>query len=248
MAPYALATFLLVPPVNLLLVTIGGFALICLNRRAGRWISGFGLSGLLILAMPAVSNYLLVLLESTQPTTVPGELPAAIVILSGDVRLIGGSEPQVGIGLLTLERLRSGAAIYRSTHLPILTTGGVIGEDGPPVAALMAQSLAQDFNVPTRWVESASGTTWENAELSAAILKAQNIHSIYLVTHSWHMRRAMIAFTYFGLDVTPAPVPPDEAPTFVFGAFLPQASAWLRSYYAFHEWIGCAWYTLRASI
>jgi hypothetical protein len=30
--------------------------------------------------------------------------------------------------------------------------------------------------------------------------------------------------------------------------FLPNASAWLIGYYALHEWIGCAWYSLRASL
>ncbi len=247
MTPKFVVTFLLLPPVNLLLIAIVGFALICLNRRIGRWITGFGLSGLLVFAIPAISDNLLILLENTQPTTSLGEPPAAIVILSGDIRHISGGEPRVEIGLLTLERMRTGAALYRSTHLPILVTGGVISKEGPPVAELMAQSLLQDFGVPTRWIETASRTTWENAQLSGTILKAQNIHSIYLVTHAWHMRRAIIAFTHFGIAVTPAPVPPDKAPTFGLGEFLPQASAWLRSYYAIHEWIGCAWYTLRAN-
>ena len=245
---YSLATFLLVPPVNLLLVTIAGFVLICLNRRAGRWIAGFGLFCLLILAMPVTSDCLLALLEINLPTSVPGAPPAAIVILSGDVQHIGGAEPEVGIGLLTLERLRAGAALYRATNLPVLTTGGVIGKNGPSLAELMAQSLTQDFNVPTRWVEPASRTTWENAQLSGAILEAQNIHSIYLVTHAWHMRRAELAFRHFGIAVTPAPVALDRAPTLGLGEFLPQVSAWLHSYYAFHEWIGCAWYTLRADL
>ena len=245
---YSLATFLLVPPVNLLFVTIAGLVLICFKRRAGRWISGVGVFLLLILAMPVASDSLLTLLEDNRPTTVPGDLPAAIVILSGDVQHIDGAEPQLGIGFLTLERLRAGAAVYRSTNLPVLTTGGIIGRKGPPVAELMAQSLAQDFSVPTRWVEPASRTTWENAELSGAILKAQNIHSIYLVTHAWHMRRALIAFTHFGIAVTPAPVSLDRPPTLGLGEFLPQASDWLHSYYAFHEWIGCAWYALRADL
>lgn len=236
-----IATYLLVPPINLLLLTIVGFVLSYRHRRAGRWIIGFGLGGLLILGMPVISGLLLVSLENTEPPPSAGQSPGAIVILGGDVRHIGGSKPQPGLGSLTLERVRTGAALYRATQLPILASGNTL-------AKMMAQSLAEDFDIPTQWVESGSGTTWENAEFSRAILKTQNINSIYLVTHSWHMRRAVIAFTYFGFSVTPAPVPPDEPPSIGWTGFLPQASAWLRSYYALHEWIGCAWYGLRVRL
>jgi len=242
-----IATFLLVPPINLLLLTIGGFALSYQHPRAGRWIMGLGLGGLLILGMPLISGTLLDSLENTKIPPSPDQPPTAIVILGGDVRQIAGLQPQASLGSLTLERVRTGAALYRTTHLPILTTGGIIDKKEHSLAKLMAQALSEDFDVSTKWVESASRTTWENAEFSRAILRAENINSIYLVTHSWHMRRAMIAFTYFGFTVTPAPVPPDKAPSFELTGFLPQASAWLRSYYALHEWIGCGWYGVRAA-
>ena len=242
-----IATFLLVPPINLLLITIVGFALSYQRRRAGRWIMGLGLGGLLILGMPLISEILLHSLENTEPLPTPRQPPTAIVILGGDFRQIAGIEPNAGLGSLTLERVRTGAALYRATHLPILTSGGTIDKEEHSLAKLMAQSLSEDFDVSTKWVESASRTTWENAELSRAILKAENVDSIYLVTHSWHMRRATIAFTYFGFTVIPAPVPPDQAPSYEWTGFLPQASAWLRSYYALHEWIGCSWYWFRAT-
>jgi uncharacterized SAM-binding protein YcdF (DUF218 family) len=114
------------------------------------------------------------------------------------------------------------------------------------MAELMAKSLIEDFAVPTRWAEIDSRTTWENAKYSAAILKSNGISSVYLVTHAWHMRRALIAFTRFGIAAVPASVPPDEIARLRSAGFMPDASAWLQSYYALHEWIGCAWYALRA--
>lgn len=240
------AAFLVVPPINLLLLAIAGFLMLCARRRGARWSLGVGLGGLLLLSLPAVAT---ALLASLNVDDVPGDAaapPSAIVILGGDIHHLGGSSSTAGIGALTLERLRAGAELYRSTHLPVLVTGGIVGNEAPAVAELMAKSLEEDFAVPTRWVEKDSRTTWENAEFSAAILKPAGIKSIYLVTHAWHMRRALIAFAHFGIAATPAPLPPDRAKQMGVSGFIPGVSAWQTSYYAIHEWIGCAWYELRA--
>ena len=53
-------------------------------------------------------------------------------------------------------------------------------------------SLRQDFQVPATWVETASRDTWENATDSAAILRPLGIHSVYVVTHAWHMNSGSI--------------------------------------------------------
>ena len=77
----------------------------------------------------------------------------------------------------------------------------------------MAQSLTDDFRTPPRWVEAKSADTWENARFSADILRAEGITSVYVVTHAWHMRRAVLAFQGTGLTVTvKAAVPPGSSP------------------------------------
>ena len=109
----------------------------------------------------------------------------------------------------------------------------------------MVRSLQDDFGVPVRWEEDNSYDTWENAEYSARILHDAGISRIYLVTHFWHMRRAMIAFRHFGLEVTPAPVRP-SLPLPLSPLFLvPRVSAWDTSYLALHEWSGLLYYSLR---
>ena len=147
--------------------------------------------------------------------------------------------------MLTLQRLRAGAALSRATHLPILVTGGPINPGEPPVAVLMARSLKDDFGIAARWVEPSARDTWENTNLAAAMLHADGIGSVYVVTHAWHMRRALNGFVPTGLAVIAAPLPPDPVPRLVPGAFVPRVSAWLRSYFALHEWIGGAWYAWR---
>lgn len=239
------AEFFFLPPVNLLSLAIGSFFLSRHRGGFGWWVAAISLLGLFALAIPAISDHLLVALESypTGSSVVGSPPPAAIVILGGDVRQIDAPGQTTGIGRLTLERLRAGAEVYRATHLPVLTTGGG-DRNGPPVAVLMAQSLRQDFDVPTRWVEGASNDTWENAKRSAAILNSERINSVFLVTHAWHMRRSLIAFSRFGIAVTPAPVTPDRLSGFELADLVPRASSWLVSFYALHEWLGCAWYSL----
>ncbi len=237
-----IATIVLVPPANL-----AALALVAVLLRRRRLALG-ALALLLLLALPVVAGSLLVSLERGLPAP-SGPPPQAIIILGGDVRRVAGAPPTADVGALTLERLRAGAALARTKHLPILVTGGVVGEqDVPPVAVLMAKSLSADFATPARWVEPAAHDTWQNARLSAAMLHASGIRAVYVVTHAWHMRRALIAFAGTGLDVTPAPLPPDAAPSLRVPAFAPTVSAWRLSYFALHEWIGCAWYALRRAM
>ncbi len=238
------ATFLLVPPINLLLIALLGFAL--QRHRAGRLLCGLGLIGLLVLSVPIVNQLLFLGLEEVTPPPAGAPPPAAIVILSADANKIGDDPVVFGIGHLSLERIRAGAALQRVSGLPVLVSGGLIDHSQLSLAALLTRSLETDFSVPVRWQEGTSRNTWENAANSATILHAEGIRSVFLVTHAWHMRRALIAFRHFGIIATPAPVPFSEILHVWRGAFVPSVGAWEDSYYALHEWIGCAWYELRA--
>ena len=124
-------------------------------------------------------------------------------------------------------------------------TGGLTQPNTPAVATIMADSLKDDFREPARWVEDQSVDTWENARLSAAILRKAGIDSVYVVTSSWHMRRALLAFAGTGLTVTAAPTPLDDPLAPQVSDILPRVGSWLTAYYALHEWIGYGWYQLR---
>lgn len=214
--------------------------------RIGRRLSWAGLIGLVLFATPVVSYSMLLALETGLPTTPQtGHPPQAIIILGGDV--IRAEDEPLGIrpGLLTLDRLRTGAALHRRTGLPILVTGGTTQPRTAPVGDVMAVSLRDDFQAPPRWVEPKSRDTWENARFSADILKKEGITSVYVVTHAWHMRRAMLAFQGTGLFVTAAPTSLDERLGPDWSDFLPRAGVWETGYFAMHEWIGYAWYAFR---
>ena len=235
----ALPTALLLPPVNLLVPCAAGLLLWRRRPRTARWLLTAGLAGLLVLSLPVVSRALITSLETGLPLTPPAAgPPGAIVILSAEaLRSNGVLEP----GPLTLERLRAGAALHRSTGLPVLVTGGVADDDDDgTLAATMARSLRDDFNVPVRWMEEASQDTRENAALSAPLLLRDGVRSAYVVTHAWHMKRSVMAFTGTGIAVTAAPVRMDQGPDGRASGFVPRARSWLDSYWALHEWAGLA--------
>ena len=243
----AIATVLLVPPVNLVFLALAGMALARRWPAPGRRLAALAMLALLLLAMPVVPGLLLAGLERglVAPDAAHAD-PQAIVILGGDAAPDGPRQDQTAVGALTLERLRGGAELARAEQLPVLVTGGVVSSAGAPVAILMARSLAQDFGIAARWVEPGAKTTWENAAFSAAILRREGIGTVLLVTHAWHMRRALIAFRAAGLTAMPAPLLPEHRFQLTWSSFVPRASAWERSYFALHEWIGCAWYALKA--
>jgi uncharacterized SAM-binding protein YcdF (DUF218 family) len=236
----------LLPPANLPLLAVLGLIVRRWLPRFGKSLTAVCCVLLLMLAMPFFSGTLLVALERHLPSDVgPDDKAGAIVILSGDIDRYGGDNPGFGPGRLTLERERAGAAVFRRVQLPILITGGVLAKGDPPIAAVMEQSMRDDFQIPVRWVELRSHDTWENADYSAQILRANGISSIYLVTHAWHMRRALIAFHHFGIKVIPAPVQLDRYPVVSPFYLVPKVYGWQITYYALHEWLGYVDYMLR---
>lgn len=236
---------LVLPPICLLYLALVGLLIARRRRRSGRLLLCTGLLGLTILSLPVVANSMIRALETDLPLDAsPDAPPKAIVILGGDLARVDVT-PFARAGRLTLDRLRAGAELQRRTGLPILVTGGIVQRDRPPVATIMAESLREDFRVPVTWVEDASVDTWENASLSAAILKQHGISSVYVVTQGWHLRRAVMAFRHAGITVTAVPTYMEPATDLIPSDFLPQPSSWEWSYFALHEWIGCVWYAIR---
>jgi uncharacterized SAM-binding protein YcdF (DUF218 family) len=237
---------LTLPPTGFVILIVAGLLLRGSWQRFGRRLTWVALIALILFGMPVVSYSMLVALESGLPMVPPADHPPqAIIVLGGDV--IRAHQEALGVrpGLLTLDRLRTAAALHRRTGLPILVTGGTTQPNTAAVGLVMAESLKDDFQDPARWVESKSLDTWENARFSADILRREGITSVYVVTHAWHMRRAVLAFQGTGLTVTAAPTSLDDPLGLDLDDILPRAAGWQTGYFAVHEWIGYAWYKLR---
>jgi len=234
-----------VPPLSLFLLAAFGFLLGRRHPRFGR--SLVAMAGLLMFLMciPAIANALLGSLET--PSEIIGNEvgdAAAIIVLSADIDRDAPEYDGTSIGGLTLARLRYGAFLARRFHLPILVTGGNAELDAPPVAPAMARVLKDEFGLEARWVEDKSANTYENAVFSARILEADGIRTALLVTHSWHMPRALLSFAQAGFAVRPAPTEFTSHFRGHVDELLPSAHAFQGSSFAIHEWLGLSWYWL----
>ena len=170
----------------------------------------------------------------------------AIVVLSAGRRRNSPEYAGDTVGPLSLERIRYAARLKRQTKLPLLISGGELRYDVGAVAHLLDDALREDFAVEVDWLEERSHDTAENALFSAQLLKSQGITRVYLVTHAWHMPRAKAAFERHDITVIPAPTGfVSRGEGLILGDWIPQADALSGTSYAFHEWLGLAWYWIR---
>lgn len=244
---YLLKTLLLPPAINLLLIL---FALGCLKRyrKTGFALLALSIFSLTALSLPFGSNYLARQLEIYPPLDVAkikaDNYQAIIVLGSGretQALEYGGDMPTA----MGLQRLRYGAYLQRATGLPILVSGGRFKENKQPEATFMAQVLEGEFNASVFWQESASHTTHENALFSWAMVKQNKIEHILLVTHAWHMKRAVYSFEKAGFRVRAAPTAfISSHEPFILLDFIPQAGALRNSSFLLHEMLGLYWYRL----
>jgi uncharacterized SAM-binding protein YcdF (DUF218 family) len=238
----------LIPPNLFILLTTIGVLVAWRWMRLGLRVATVGVVLLYLLSTPVVADYLIWSVEA-----LAGEIPAlrseappgAIVVLSADYRKSAVPGEPDRVGPITLERLAAAARQERSLGLPVLVSGGRVGDVDAPLAELMSSALHDDFQVPVRWREDVSANTYENAAFSAAMLRQAGVSSAFLVTHPWHMARALWSFRAVGYPVIPASRHGDELPLLSAGSFFPQVPALLSSYYALHEFIGLGWYLCR---
>lgn len=245
---YLLKTLALPPAINILVILLALFFL-------GRWrrlrmlVIILSSVSLVLLSTPLVTKLLATLVEKYPPLIAqdinPKDYQAIVILGAGRIRNALEYDGEDSPTSLELERLRYGAYLHRKTGLPILTTGGDVSEEGRTSEAdFMARVLQQEFFVTVKWKEGKSRTTKENAEYTMAIARQNGINKALLVTHAWHMSRAMYSFQRAGLNVTAAPTRFESYDLYKNNVldFIPQASALHNSSLLVHEILGMYWY------
>jgi uncharacterized SAM-binding protein YcdF (DUF218 family) len=199
---------LLLPPVPLLLLTLFGARLMFWRRGLGWLLILLAVLGLWFSACTAAGEWLLKSLLSPPPTLaaerldairksmISGKGSAAIVVLGGGRE---ARSPEYGVASLSplaLERLRYGVWLGRETGAPVMYSGGLghASEPGAPEAEVAANIAAREFVRPLRWTEPRARDTRENAEGAVTELRNSRVERLVVVTHGWHMARALRAF------------------------------------------------------
>lgn len=241
---------LLLPPGALLLLLLGGWWLRRRHPRVGLLCFCCGLLGLWASTLPVVVEFGGRLLErdiALPPASWPGlaQQADAIVVLGAGREVDDPGWAGDAASHLAVERLRYAARLAKASGLPVLITGG--SPYGRPLseAALMTEVMERDLGVPVRWQEEASRTTWENATLSAPMLREAGVKRVVLVTQAYHMARSRWSFERQGFTVIAAPVGfigvPNQRP---FGGWLPEAKAVEQSAQLLNEAAGLLLYPL----
>jgi uncharacterized SAM-binding protein YcdF (DUF218 family) len=248
---------LLLPPIPLLLLVLIG-ARLMLPRRGLGWFVIVVAVALLWLsaclgAAQAVSQTLLhpppaLGFDRIKELKAEAQVkrPLAIVVLGGGVEPFA---PEYGVSNLTdasLERLRYALWLARETGAPVVFSGGIGWAqtgDAMPEAQVAAKIAAQDFGRPLKWLDDNSRDTRENAARSIALLKPQGVDHVVLVTHGWHMPRALRAFSEAagpGIRIEAAPMGLAKKSQTPVLRWMPSSNGFNEMRNVLHELIGLA--------
>lgn len=247
----AILKLVLLPPGSLLIMLLIGW--VFARRFFGRFL--ILLAGIILYALstPVVLNALASQLETVPPLT-PAHVTktraeAILVFLAGvrrDNPELGGADT---LGPLSIERISYALLLHRETGLPIVLSGGRVNADDTPLAELGSEWLQQHAGVTPLAIEDQSRDTRENARHSAELLRARGIEQVLLVTHAFHMPRALLSARAAGIDPFPAPFAFESTPGEPWKAdsladWEPRPRYLGRSYLVLHEMAGLAWYGL----
>ncbi len=242
-----LITDLLLPPGGfLILIAIGLLLWLFRLRKFSALCVFLGAAFIYLASTPYIAHRLLDPLQYKYSAleNVPADAQAIVVLAAGRLDIAREYDNLDTVNSDTLERLRYAAKLARSSELPVLLSGGSVHGERQSLAKLMQQVLERDYAIQTTWIEDESKNTLENAKNSKTILSENSISSFLLVTHAYHMPRAMWSFESVGLNPIAAPTIfyKNRKKSTVNKDFIPSAMALLRTKRALHEYFGKLWY------
>lgn len=220
------------PAVQGLLLALLSTALVLWRRpRTAALAAALALAWIWIASTPVLALHL-----RDGLATVPGSsTPHADAIV-----VLGGGKLPVADWSRTTTRAGRGLTLWRDGFAPLLL---VSGSD-------QADDLARGFTlsgVPggDLRVESRSVNTHENARNSAAMLKADGLSDVLLVTSAIHMRRAAGCFRHEGIVVTPVPAEDGHGKLVVAPGWLPRRDALTLTARCLREYLALWFYHRR---
>ena len=249
MNPETLRTIsdILLPPSGLiLLLAIGLFIWLIRLRKTAAFLILLATVLLYFSSSPFVSRALIDTLQYQHDVLkdVPDDVQAIVVLSGGRVPIAREYRNLDTVNSRSLERLRYASRLAKVHSLPVVLVGGSVHGERKSEASLMQQTLKTDFGVEASLLEEKSKNTFENARFVNKILKEHSISKILLVTHAYHMPRAMWCFEDVGLEPIPAPTifykRNTSAPE--LKDYIPGTNALYKTRLALHEHIGLLWY------
>lgn len=239
--------FVLPPGIFILTIIISGALFIILRRRKmGIFNLAIGFLLWIFCSIP-FSNLLMNGLESDFhiPQKVDGDV---IILLCGGI--IEDIPDFSGYGSPTdhtLGRIVTAVRLQKKLNIPIIVSGGMVYKSKSS-EALIAKRFLTDLGVDEDQViiEEKSRDTYENAKFSAEICKRKVYKKPILVTSAFHMKRSLLSFKKFDMNVLPYPsnFKSNNIYDFSWHSYLPLSSSLQLTSDAFHEYLGILFYRL----
>jgi uncharacterized SAM-binding protein YcdF (DUF218 family) len=236
-------TALILPPTSLLLWVLLGWH--WRRQRAGSVLLLSGVLALWLLSCNAsavwLARHALPQFPPLSATDIRHQDAQAIVVLGGGLEPMDPGQTTPMPNSASLMRLHHASALARETGLPLAFAGGVgwanVGTASPSEAQAAQAALAH-WGVRLTWVDDRSRDTQENASATAALLQADGVRRIALVTHATHMPRSVLQFEAAGFEVLPAPMGAVLPRNRTVLEWLPSARGLWASQEVLREWLG----------
>lgn len=167
-----------------------------------------------------------------------GKTNTIVVLGGGTIRIPHTDIVQPGV--MSFSRLYQTAMVYQAckksgNDCKIIISGGFESKTGMPEAQVYGDYLQNlGINPADIIKDPISRNTYENAKFTAEIFKTQKFDKIFLVTSGIHMRRALMNFSHFNIQVTPVPSDYLKAHLSIF----PHGLNFAATDYAVHEYLG----------
>lgn len=234
--------------VNVLLILLALAVVLALLkwRRCSRALLALAVIVLLAVGCGPLPNWLLARLQADVAVEAPvawGQHNAIVLLGAGTVRVAttGKVEPS----LFAYGRIDKAAAMYHACRLQaarackVEVSGGDARGLGQPEASVYAAVLRRlGVDAGDLLLEPRSMNTWQNAQFSGPLLKAYAADRVLLVSSGFHLRRAMLYFTHFGIHATPVRADYVSAIT----SWKPLSYNFTLADLALHEYVGIARY------
>ena len=212
-----LLSTLALPPAGPLLLIALGFYFWTVGRKIklGKGLTLIGVALAWLLSCQGLASYLdRALLKSYPNTNAPAIANAkaqAIVVLGGGMQPNTAEYQDTAQPSATAAtRIRYGAWLALQTKLPLAFSGGrgwAANQANTQTEADAAANYLQAFHLPAaKWLDGQASDTADNAKEMALLLQKDDVYRIVLVTHTWHMERAVKLFEARGFTVIPAPM------------------------------------------
>lgn len=219
-----IAARLLHPAVQALLLALCSTAFVlCRRPRAACALAAIALIWIWLAATPALALRLRDGLVAGAPET-PRHADAIVVL--------GGGKLPVGDWSHTTTRAGMGLSLWRAGWAPLVLVSG--SDQAMDLAQGFGHSGMPDGDLR---IEATSRNTHENARNSAAILKAEGLRHVLLVTSAVHMRRAAGCFRHEGIEVTPVAADDRHAMLAAAPPWIPTRGALTLTARALHEYV-----------